>query len=201
MMLHGMSIVFGLIVGSFVNVVVARLPQGQSVVRPRSRCPSCLSPIAAYDNIPLLSYLILRGKCRNCQTRISARYPLIELMTALLFLATEIRFGWSPLLWIRDWPFVAILVAITFIDLDHRLIPDPLSLGGLALGILTCWVNPAQAEAIGWFRSLSGAGLGFGVFFLLAWIYQKISGRAGLGGGMSSCWRCWELFWGLVACG
>lgn len=180
---HWMSGIFGLIVGSFVNVVVARLPQGESVIRPRSRCPSCRSPIAAYDNIPLLSYLLLRGKCRNCQAAISARYPLIELMTALLFLAAEIRWGWSPLLWIRDWPFIAILVAITFIDLDHRLIPDPLSLGGLVLGILTCWLNPAHAEAIGWLSSLSGAALGFGVFFLLAWVYEKLSGRAGLGGG------------------
>jgi len=180
---HAMSLSFGLVVGSFVNVVVARLPQGLSVTKPRSRCPSCEKGIAWYDNIPVLSYLYLRGKCRHCKKSISLRYPLIELMTAVVFLAAEVRYGWSPLLWIRDWPWIAILMAITFIDLEHRLIPDVLSLGGLALGLLTCWIGSSQLEPLGWFSSITGALLGFSIFYLLAWSYQKFSGRSGLGGG------------------
>jgi leader peptidase (prepilin peptidase)/N-methyltransferase len=176
---HAWSLLLGLMVGSFLNVVIARLPHGESVVKPRSRCPSCGKLIAWYDNIPVLSFSLLRAKCRHCQKRISFRYPLVELMTGVLFLAAEVRYGWSLSLWIRDWPFLAILVAVTFIDLDHRIIPDPLSLGGLVLGLLTCFLDP-RISAL---QSVIGAALGFGVFFLLAWGYQKYSGKSGLGGG------------------
>lgn len=171
--------IFGLIVGSFLNVVVARLPHGKSIVRPRSQCPSCKKGIAWYDNLPVLSYLILRGRCRHCQARISPRYPFIEILTSLLFLAARAKFGFSPILLVRDWPFLAILVAVTFIDLEHRIIPDALSLGGLALAFLTGWMDPRFE----WIPALAGAALGFGSFYLLAYTYFKMTGRSGMGGG------------------
>lgn len=170
---------FGLVVGSFLNVVIARLPRKVSVVTPASHCPACKAKIAWYDNIPVLSYLSLLGKCRHCSARISARYPIIELLTAFLFVAARVKFGFSPLLFIRDWPFLAILVAVTFIDLEHRIIPDPLSLGGLGLGLATCWFDPR----IGALQAVLGAAVGFGLFYGLAWAYLKRSGRSGLGGG------------------
>ncbi len=176
---NALAVVSGLVVGSFVNVIIARLPERQSLVHPRSRCPGCGAKIAWYDNIPVLSYLLLRGKCRHCKSRISVRYPVVELLTALLFLATKIRFGWSLALILRDWPFVTLLVAITFIDLAHRIIPDRLSLPGLAIGLATSWM----VSEPGWPLSLAGAALGFGVFFFFAWLYERMTGRSGLGGG------------------
>lgn len=177
--LNLISIAFGLVVGSFVNVIIHRLPRGQSVVRPRSKCPHCEKPIAWYDNFPVLSYFVLGGKCRHCKTSVSIRYPVIELITALLFLAMQLRFGFSWLTVARDWPLAAILVSITFIDLEHRIIPDPLSLGGLGLGLLTSWAVPE----VGLVQSLIGAGIGFFAFYAFAWVYWKITGRNGLGGG------------------
>jgi leader peptidase (prepilin peptidase)/N-methyltransferase len=170
---------FGLIVGSFTNVLVHRVPRGESIVTPRSRCPGCQKLIPWYDNLPVLSYLLLRGQCRSCQTKISIRYPLIELLTAILFLAAKQRFGWGWLLLVRDFPFLTLLVAITFIDLEHRIIPDEMSLGGLVLGVATSWAVPE----LGLVQSLIGAALGFGVFYGFSWAYYKYSGRVGLGGG------------------
>lgn len=175
---HLFSIILGLIIGSFLNVVILRLPVHESVVHPGSRCPQCKSPIRWWDNIPVLSYLALVGKCRHCKNPISIRYPVIELITALLFLATEMTFGWNLSLFIRNWPFVAILTAITFIDLEHRIIPDSLSLGGLFIGLSTCWLTTA-----GIIQSISGAVVGFAFFYSIAWLYQRFSGRSGLGGG------------------
>lgn len=176
---QGISLGTGLIFGSFVNVLVARLPKNQSIVFPGSRCPSCKKTIRWWDNIPLLSYLFLGGKCRHCRKKISIRYPVIEFLTATLFLAARARWGWGPCLWFRDWPFLVLLMTITFIDLEHRIIPDPLSLGGLVLGLATCWLNPE----LGFVKSMVGAASGFGIFYTVAWIYWKITGRAGLGGG------------------
>lgn len=170
----------GLIIGSFLNVVVIRLPRGQSLVKPRSRCVECKKPIRWWDNIPLVSYFILGGKCRQCGQEISIRYPVIEALTALLFIADAMRFGWSPAILIfRDWPFLALLISITFIDLEHRVIPDQLSIGGLILGIATCWLLPDFSLL----ESVGGAVLGFGIFYSLAWFYHKLRGRMGLGGG------------------
>jgi leader peptidase (prepilin peptidase) / N-methyltransferase len=169
----------GLIVGSFLNVVIARLPHGQSLARPRSRCPGCGAAIAAYDNVPVLSYLLLRGRCRSCRAPISVRYPVVELLTALLFQATHLKFGLTPLLLARDWPFVSLLVAITFIDLDLRIIPDRLSLPGLLLGLATAALTPG----LGLLPALAGAALGFGLFYGMAWLYLRLTGRSGLGGG------------------
>lgn len=173
------SIALGLVLGSFINVVVARLPRGKSIIRPGSHCPRCKKAVLWYDNIPVLSYLLLRGKCRSCKKSISIRYPIIELLTGLLFAAVQVRFGWSPFLFVRDWPFILILMSIVFIDLEHRIIPDVLSIGGLVLGLATCWFEYGP----GWISSISGACIGFGTFYSLAWIYYRVSGRHGLGGG------------------
>lgn len=170
---------YGLVIGSFVNVLVARLPKGESPIRPASHCPGCKARIRWRDNIPLLSYLLLGGKCRSCKMRISIRYPVIELLTALVFVAACARFGWNSMLFVREWPFIVLLMAITFIDLEHRIIPDVLSLGGLGLGLATSWAVPG----LGFVNSALGAALGFGSFYLLAWLYQARTGRAGLGGG------------------
>ncbi len=178
-LVHIMSILFGLTVGSFANVLVVRLPRDQSIIRPSSRCPGCKGAIRWWDNIPVVSFLLLGGKCRKCRKPISLRYPLIEVMTAVLFLASEMKFGFNATLVLRDWPFLLSLVVITFIDLEHRIIPDILSLGGLVLGLATCWM---VAEP-GWIFSILGAFIGFSFFYGLAWAYKKMSGRNGLGGG------------------
>jgi leader peptidase (prepilin peptidase) / N-methyltransferase len=173
------SVVMGLLVGSFVNVVIYRLPLKKSLIKPRSSCTKCKKMVAWYDNIPVFSYLFLLGKCRSCGEKISFRYPVVELMVALLFLATNIKFGFNWLLIIHDWPFVAALVAIIFIDLDHRIIPDELSLGGLVLGLATCYFVPG----LGWKLGFIGGVVGFCVFYAFSWIYYKMSGKIGLGGG------------------
>ncbi|MGZ3460517.1 MAG: prepilin peptidase, partial [Archangium sp.] len=108
----------GLLFGSFLNVVIARVPAGESIVRPRSRCPRCGHQLAWYENIPVLSWLALRGRCSSCGQPISWRYPLIELLTAALFLACQRRFGWSPEL-VSALVLVLVLVPLSFIDLEH----------------------------------------------------------------------------------
>lgn len=173
------TIALGLIVGSFVNVVIARLPSRSSIVKPASHCPLCKNPIHWRDNVPILSFLLLRGRCRHCRTSISPRYPVVEALTAVLFMAAQARLGWGPELWIRAWPFMAALVAITFIDFEHRIIPDPLSLGGLAFGLLTCSLDSRMP----WISAVLGAGLGFGTFYFFSWLYHRLTGRSGLGGG------------------
>lgn len=171
--------VFGLIIGSFLNVVIARLPEGRSIVRPGSACGGCGAPIRWHDNVPLLGFALLRGRCRACRAPISLRYPLVETITALLFVTSYLAQGLTPTLFLRDWPLLATLVAVTFIDLDHRIIPDPLSLGGLALALATSWLDPRLGLA----GSAAGAAIGFGVFYFFAWAYLRLAGRSGLGGG------------------
>lgn len=173
------SVLIGLCVGSFLNVVVARLPQGRSIVRPRSACTSCGYLIRWYENIPVLSYLFLRARCSHCQAKISVRYPIIELLTALLFLACTLKHDLTSLTVIRDWTVCAILIAITFIDLEHRIIPDILNLILLILGLATAYFTPE----VGIIQSLAGATLGFVIFYGMAWGYEKYSGRQGMGGG------------------
>jgi len=128
---------FGALVGSFLNVVGHRLPLGESVVRPASRCPGCRTPIKPYDNVPVLSWLILRGRCRSCREPIPARYPLVELATALLCLAVVVDQGVDRGVWLGI-AFVILLVPVTIIDLDHRIIPNVLmAIGaGVALALL-----------------------------------------------------------------
>jgi leader peptidase (prepilin peptidase)/N-methyltransferase len=171
------ALAFGLLVGSFLNVVIHRLPLGMSVVFPASHCPGCESKIKPWDNIPVLSYLWLRGRCRNCGSVISLRYPAIELITGLLFLAVAWRFG--PTWWTTiHCLFVASLVAAAMIDFDHQIIPDSISLGGLAVALLVVpaanvFYGMPYVEAL--IRSAAGAMVGAGVLWLVAFIHARIS--------------------------
>ncbi len=175
----GFSAVFGLIIGSFLNVVIFRMPLKRSLWKPGSSCPSCGRSLRVWENIPLVSYFVLRGACSGCKTRIPVRYPLVEFLTGVLFVAAALHKGWGFELWVRDFPFLALLIAITFIDLDHRIIPDRLNLIGGVLGLVTAGLNPELGWTGAWLGSLGG----FGLFYGFAWLYWKVTGRSGLGGG------------------
>jgi leader peptidase (prepilin peptidase)/N-methyltransferase len=139
--------VFGAIVGSFLNVVIWRLPRGESIVSPGSRCPSCGTALKPYENVPIVSWLALRGKCRSCGHAISARYPLVEALTAVLLALVPIFLGADKDVWL-GFAFVLILVPIAFIDLDHRIIPNKLTLlgAGLALGLTAAFAADDLVE-------------------------------------------------------
>ncbi|MDO9124338.1 MAG: prepilin peptidase, partial [Deltaproteobacteria bacterium] len=178
LMLNVASIVLGAIVGSFLNVCISRLPKEESIVRPGSHCPKCKTPIQYYDNIPLLSYLLLRGKCRYCQASISIQYPIVEAITALSSFFLFITFGVS-LSFIYYFSFVAALIAITVIDLYHQIIPDVISLPGIVIGLLGSLIIPQ----ITFWSSLIGVLSGGGSLFLVATVYQWLFKREGMGGG------------------
>src|SRR3974377_893535 len=125
---------YGLALGSFLNVCIYRLPREMSVVRPRSSCPTCHSPIAWYDNVPVLSWLVLRGRCRQCRAHISPRYLLVELLTGLLFVACYSAFGWT-LSTFKFCIFSFLLLGLIFTDAEHKLLPDALTLSGVAVGL------------------------------------------------------------------
>jgi leader peptidase (prepilin peptidase)/N-methyltransferase len=152
----------GAVIGSFLNVVVYRLPLGQSLVKPRSHCPSCQAPVAPRDNVPLLSWLFLRGRCRHCDEPISARYPAVELLTALSFLALVLARGIHAEL-IALIPFTAVLIAVTFIDLQHKIVPNRIMGPAAVYGLAT-----AAAFRTGQLPELLLAGAGAFTFFLLA---------------------------------
>lgn len=172
--------VLGAVIGSFLNVVIARVPCGESIVSPPSRCTVCGHPIRPRDNIPLLSYLILGGRCRDCDTRISARYPFIELLTALLFLALYLKWGLTSATGIFAL-FTAALVAIFWIDLDHMIIPDAISLNCIPIGLAAAILG--LIPGVDWKYSLVGTILGGAVLYVPAVIYERIRGTEGLGGG------------------
>lgn len=170
---------FGALVGSFLNVVIVRLPEeGASVVFPASHCPACKKGIAWYDNIPLLSFILLRGRCRQCQTRISWRYPLVEAAMAFMALALYQHFGLTILLPIY-FVFCAALLAIICIDLQHQIIPDVISLPGIVIGFALSFVNPL----VTWQDAGLGVLFGGGSFYLLALVYYLLTKREGMGGG------------------
>jgi len=173
----GFAFLVGSCLGSFFNVLIHRLPRGESIVRPASRCPECERPIRPRENIPIVSYLLLRGKCAGCGKRISWRYPLVEALTGAGFAFFAYVDGPGiPLL--RDLLLFSLIVPITFIDFDHRIIPDELSLGGMAAGILLSVLPGGD-----WKGSLLGGLLGGGVLYATAWGYEKATGREGMGGG------------------
>lgn len=174
------SFMFGAIVGSFLNVVIVRLPEGRSVVFPSSRCPSCGKEIRFYDNIPILSYFILLGRCRTCGTRFSFRYPAIEFLTACLSAALFWRFGLSPELFVF-FLFCSAMVVVFWIDLDHMIIPDIISLNGLAVGMVAA--SAGVLQGMNWKLSVGGALMGGAILYFPAVIYEKIRGVEGLGGG------------------
>ncbi len=156
------SALAGLLVGSFLNVVAYRLPRHESLVRPGSHCPSCAAPVRPWDNVPLLSWLALRGRCRHCGEAISPRYPLVEALTAVLAVAVVIVKWGEPDLWL-GLAFVALLVPVAVIDLDHRIIPNPLVLAGAAGAVLIGTLTDPAGEPE---RLI--AGVCAGAFLLLA---------------------------------
>lgn len=178
MLLLIISIIFGAIVGSFLNVCIVRLPKEESIVFPGSHCPFCNKSIAFYDNIPLISYLLLGGKCRYCKNNISVQYPLVEGTTALCSLLLYLRFGPS-LSYLFYFAFVSALIVITVIDLYHQIIPDVISLPGIGAGLLSSLIIPQ----ITFLNSLIGLLLGGGSLFLVATGYQWLFKREGMGGG------------------
>ncbi|PWU03446.1 MAG: prepilin peptidase [Terriglobia bacterium] len=183
-----LAFVFGLLIGSFLNVCIYRWPRDLSVVRPRSRCNACEKTIAWHDNIPLLSYALLRGRCRHCGSRISARYPAVELLTGLLFF----YFVWTlgpNLTALKMCVFAAILVALIFTDLEERILPDELTLGGTLLGFaFALFVSVPEpsffTERARWLiGALAGAVVPTFFLWLAGWLYKLVRHREGLGLG------------------
>ena len=169
--------IVGLVVGSFLNVVIHRVPRKESIVSPGSRCPGCGDPLRWYDNIPVLSYTMLRGRCRSCTKRISLQYPLVELATAAVFVAHYFIFGWTPLLGVRLL-FAAALIALFAIDLEHHLLPDAITLPGIVCGLaISLFLPPGFANA------LLGLLVGGGFLWLVGEAYFRYAGEEGMGGG------------------
>ena len=195
--------VFGAIIGSFLNVVIHRLPLEESIVFPHSRCPACGAAIAFYDNIPILSYLVLRGRCRGCEVRISPRYFFVELLTALLFVLVTWRVGFDAVL-LFDLVFVSALVALIFIDAEHMLLPNAITYPGIAFALVARVAIPYLSTTTRlddldglmhgmlhgmpvWAASLVGAVIGGliggGSLWLMGWTWEKLRGIEAMGLG------------------
>ncbi len=167
----------GLVVGSFLNVCIYRLPRGESVVWPGSRCTACGRQLAWFENIPVVSWLVLRGRCRTCHTRVSLVYPLVETITAVVFVGGLFVYGPSWLLAVRLL-FACALIALFAIDLEHQILPNAITLPGIAAGFAASVFLPP-----GWLSSLIGIAIGGGVLFGIAEAYYRIRGQEGLGMG------------------
>jgi leader peptidase (prepilin peptidase)/N-methyltransferase len=169
---------FGLLIGSFLNVCIARLPAGESVVSPASRCPSCHQPIAWFDNVPVLSYLLLRGRCRRCKATIGIRYPLVELSTACLFALQAWWLPPDPLLLGHHLLLTALLVVLFGTDYDVQRLPDVVTLPGIAAGLgLSLVTGPGPVAA------LAGVAAGGGVLMAVRWGWKRMTGVDGMGLG------------------
>ncbi|MBN1587496.1 MAG: prepilin peptidase, partial [Candidatus Omnitrophica bacterium] len=177
---------FGLLVGSFLNVCIWRLPREESVVKPRSHCPQCSATIAWYDNIPILSFVLLKGRCRHCSARVSWRYPAVELLNGLLWLATYQLFGLQPVTLVY-MALISACIAVTWIDWEHQIIPDEISLGGLVLGLLLSALLPqlhgASSVSSSLLRSMMGILAGGGSLYLIGVIGEIIYRKEAMGGG------------------
>jgi len=190
---------FGLIIGSFLNVCIVRIPGGKSVVLPASACPNCDAAIRSYDNIPVISYVLLAGKCRECKTRISAMYPAVELLTGLLFVACYEIFGLTAeaLKWTV---FSAIIIVLVFTDFRERLLPDLVNYTGLGLGLALSFITkpsdgtamwlanrmfdfPPPAPVVSLADALLGAAIGSSLLWLVSEAYFRLRGREGMGMG------------------
>ena len=168
----------GAAVGSFLNVCIGRIPEGLSIVTPPSRCPQCGHPIRFYDNIPIISFLLLGRKCRDCRGEISFRYPLIELLTAVFAWLLFQRFGLTPA-FPAVFAFVCVLIVISFIDFDHQIIPHLLTLSGIPVFAVLA-VLYMGLTAIDVFL---GVMIGAGTLYFVAIYYEAMTGREGMGGG------------------
>lgn len=190
--------ILGMVFGSFLNVVIYRLPRGTSLIWPPSACPKCGTRIKFYDNIPLMSFIFLLGKCRHCGARISIRYPLVEVASGLLLVWVMLSDGPSGLVTSRS-VFVLFLLAVAIIDWEHMIIPDELSLGGCVVGFVMSFFNPTVTVT----ASLLGIFVGGGLLLAVGYLYQRVRGVEGLGGGdvklaaMIGAFLGWK---GLVLC-
>lgn len=176
-----LTVVFALVgaaVGSFLNVCISRIPEGISIVSPSSRCPQCGHPIRFYDNIPLISYLFLLGKCRDCKGRISFRYPLVELVTAAFAWLLFQKYGLTPA-YPAVFIFVCTLIVITFIDFDQQIIPHVLTLSGIPVFALLAVLFMGLTAV----DSFLGIMIGAGLLYFVAVYYEALTGREGMGGG------------------
>lgn len=175
----GATALFGLMFGSFSNVCVHRIPDGMSVVTPASHCPKCGHAIAWYDNIPIVSWLLLRGRCRHCQVPISARYPLLELLMGVSWGALAWHYGVSPLL-LHALVLVSLLWVLTLIDLETGLLPDVLTLPGIVIGLgFAYWLGGTSL----FISAVIGAVAGYGLFWGVAKLFLLLTGREGMGYG------------------
>ena len=171
------ALLMGLCIGSFLNVVIYRLPLGQSLVSPRSRCTKCGYELRWYDNLPVLSWAFLGGRCRQCRAPISAQYPIVEIITALLFVLVVSLTPVGPLL-VSRLILVAILVALFGIDLEHQILPNVITLPGIAIGLMFSLI-----ASPGWKDALVGAALGAGVLYGIAAAYYAVRREEGMGMG------------------
>jgi leader peptidase (prepilin peptidase)/N-methyltransferase len=177
-LIEAFILICGLCIGSFLNVCIYRLPASKSIVHPRSMCSNCGTLIASYDNIPILSYLWLKGRCRHCRTKISPRYPMVELLGGLFALSTYLKFGLTIEALIY-YLFFAALIVVTFIDLDHRIIPDVITLPGIPI----CFAAGFALPTITYKDALLGILIGGGSLYVIAWAYDRITKKEGMGGG------------------
>ncbi len=175
---YGGVFCLGLIIGSFLTVCIHRIPINRSIVSPRSACPTCRHTVRWYDNIPVLSFILLLGKCRKCQVAIPIRYPIIELTNALGYTAILWRFGWG---WesVVYGLFFSALLTITWIDWDYQIIPDVISLPGIIIGVATA----STVLPTGFVNSILGIVVGGGILWFMAWLSPFLFGKEGLGGG------------------
>lgn len=169
--------ILGLSVGSFLNVCVHRVPLGESLVRPGSRCPHCGYALRWFDNVPLVSYALLRGRCRRCREPISIRYPALELATLAVFIVHGAVFGWGALLVVR-LVFACAMIVLFAIDLEHHLLPDVITLPGIVAGLAASVALPP-----GIVDALLGILIGGGVLWAIGEVYFRFSGQEGMGGG------------------
>lgn len=174
----GIALLIGLLIGSFLNVAIHRLPRKESLMWPGSHCPACQAALSPLDNVPLLSYLFLRGHCRRCDVPISARYPIVEAVNGLAYglIVWYFGVGWQSVIYAAL--FSALLV-VSYIDLDHQIIPDVITLPGIGLGVLAA----VTVLPIGFLDSVLGLLVGGGVLLGLAWISPYLFGKEGMGGG------------------
>lgn len=168
---------FGLAIGSFLNVCIHRVPARTSVVSPGSRCPSCGYALQWYDNLPVLSYAMLGGRCRQCRSSISIRYPVVELITMGVFLLHYRAFGWDPIL-VPRLLFACALIVLFAIDLEHHLLPDRITLPGIVIGFIVSFAFPPWPVS-----SALGILLGGGSLWLIGEAYYRYAGQEGMGGG------------------
>lgn len=193
--------VFGLVIGSFLNVCIYRLPRGESIVSPGSHCPHCGKPVRPYDNIPLFAYIWLKGKCRFCRGAISPQYPLVELLSGLAFFACALRWDLSPEAFLNS-AFLAAILVLIFTDYNRQILPNAITIPGMVAGILLCTLQwrdlysdslaenlasrflPAHPDVlIPWIGSLLGAVFGGGILLIVGSFYKLIRHRQGLGMG------------------